>query len=81
MLDALRTVEGPCIPGDSFFLCTDALAAWILREKELAKDPTPILLDLALGGLEPFATFIRDLRESRRMRNDDVTFVHLSLKV
>lgn len=70
--------------GDLFFLMTDALAAWFLREVEAGRKPWERLDGLAVDdGLAArdapveadlgFCDMVRSLRQSGTMRNDDVT--------
>lgn len=81
MMTALRHLEGEIGDGASMVLCTDALAAWILREKEQNLDPTEKLLQLAKGDQQNFEHFLAGLRADKKIRNDDVTFVHIELQV
>lgn len=74
-----RRVVGTWQHGDSFFLMTDALAAWFLREVECGEAPWRILGDLDTDEVPPFADWVEDLREHRLMRNDDVTLVRVDV--
>ena len=61
--------------GDEMLLMTDALAAWFLREAAAEKEPHIWFAHLASS--EAFADRIRQLRNSGRLRDDDVTLIHL----
>ena len=62
--------------GDEFFLLTDAIAAWFLREAEAGGRPWEFLAGLDQDSL---AEFVEDRRSHLLMRNDDVTVVHLRI--
>ncbi|HXG09524.1 MAG TPA: hypothetical protein VNK04_07015 [Gemmataceae bacterium] len=79
MLDRekLRVRGGCCKPGDRFYLMTDALACWFLREYEADRKPWEAI-DRFLDGPDAekaFADWISDLRDKGQMRNDDVTLL------
>jgi len=66
--------------GDQFFLGTDALAHWFLTEVEQDDCPWEVLRDLsAAGSVEDFAKWVAVERAGGRMKNDDVTLVHVDL--
>ncbi|WNV89529.1 hypothetical protein [Umezawaea sp. Da 62-37] len=66
--------------GDQFFLGTDAIAHWFLSEVEQDDCPWEVLRDLsAIGSQEAFAKWVADERAGGRMKNDDVTLVHVDL--
>jgi hypothetical protein len=58
---------------DVFFLATDALACWILREVERGVPPWDALI--SLNGQAAFSEIIADARRSGAMRNDDATLL------
>lgn len=58
--------------GERFYLMTDALSAWFLREAELGEKPWERLDDLSQ---ETFLELVGSLRLEGRMRNDDVTLI------
>lgn len=66
-LAKLKIASGTVLPGDVFYLMTDALAAWFLREHERGGAPWA-----ALDALD-FRELVSDLRRQGLMRNDDVT--------
>ncbi len=69
--------SGSWRPGDTFYLATDALAQWFLREWEAGHRPWQELA----GGEGDFVALVSLLREQRRMRNDDVTLVAVEVTV
>jgi hypothetical protein len=62
---------------DRLYLMTDALAAWFLREREAGHAPW-LELD-RFGNRASFSLWIKQLREAKHIRNDDVTLT--SIKV
>ncbi|MEJ2857908.1 MULTISPECIES: protein phosphatase 2C domain-containing protein [unclassified Saccharothrix] len=72
----VRTASGRIEPGDEFFLCTDAIAEWFLREAGAGRRPWRVLRGFAADH-DGFAAWLDAVREEGLMRNDDVTVVHL----
>jgi hypothetical protein len=70
-----RKLTGTFHTGDTFYLMSDALAAWFLREWEQGRNPTQWLGETLTK--TSFAERIKVLRESGRLRNDDTTLVLL----
>jgi hypothetical protein len=72
-----RTNRGRCRgdwrPGDFLLLMTDALAQWFLQETEGGRSAWRELL--ALKSQEHFADWIDRRRQTRELRNDDVTLL------
>ena len=65
---------------DAFYLMTDALACWFLRECEKGAHPWAILRDLNTQDAKAsFPDLIAQLRAERRMRNDDVTLCRIDV--
>ncbi|CCH30264.1 hypothetical protein ABZ816_17730 [Actinosynnema sp. NPDC047251] len=76
----VRTASGEAEQGDQFFLCTDALAAWFLREVERGERPWTALCDFTSpGDADGFQGWLEKVRAEGAMRNDDVTVVHVDL--
>jgi len=66
--------------GDQFFAGTDALAAWFLSTYEQGGHPWEQLRDLSCrGDHDEFRAWVNHERNAARMRNDDVTLVHVDL--
>lgn len=73
--------QGRWRAGDRFFLMTDALAEWFLRQHETDGKPWQAL-DAVVGGSEPqaaFSAWVEELRLGEALRNDDVTLVWIAL--
>lgn len=62
---------GSYAPGDRFLLATDALAKWILGDREAQGQQWQELF--ALKTQEEFATFVARLRQEKAIANDDTT--------
>lgn len=60
---------------DAVFLMTDALAQWFLEQVEEGRQPWDDLQ--ATLTEEQFGSFVTDLREAKKLRNDDVTLVSI----
>lgn len=76
----VRTASGRAEPGDRFFLCTDALAAWFLGAVDRGDRPWRELGEFTRSGdLDGFAEWLAGPRGEGLMRNDDVTVVHVDL--
>lgn len=60
---------------DTFYLMTDALACWFLKDVEAGKKPWKI----KRSAPEDFETWIRGLRKDGVIRNDDVTLFRVEL--
>jgi len=69
----IRVVEGECQPDDWFFLATDALSLWFLKQNEAGKKPWERLIKIQAQ--EEFDAFTAKLREGEGMRNDDTTLM------
>jgi hypothetical protein len=70
---------GEWLSGDSFYLATDALAAWFLAAHEAREKPWRALSDLDTDVSMPFADWVAELREDDGMRNDDVTLTRVDI--
>jgi hypothetical protein len=77
--------RGDCQPGDRLWLMTDALAQWFLLQVESGGKPWLVLEPLMYTGIDGFSAqqaftaWIEELRAARRLRNDDVTLLAISL--
>lgn len=67
-------------PADSFYVMTDALAAWFLKQLEAGGRPWEALRDLGLDR-EPgrFEEWVRARRDAGELRDDDTTLVSLDI--
>ena len=76
LADRLPCAAGDWLPGDRFYLMTDALACWFLQATEADERPCDVLRELAAtGGSAGFAGWVDALRAGGGLRNDDVTLV------
>jgi hypothetical protein len=76
MLGRITFGRGGLLPGDLLFVATDAFAHWMLQRAGEAS------LWTMLAGLDHDMTFtelVSDERDSRRLRNDDVTLLRVRL--
>lgn len=67
--------------GDSFYLATDALACWFLREVADGRAPWAALgdLDQDSGGVE-FVEWVERRRDDGDLANDDTTLIRLDMR-
>jgi Protein phosphatase 2C len=77
--DNIIQCQGSWIEGDVFYLMTDALACWFLRQIEAGNSPLETLHEFA-SPTEPnrFTTWIESLRDEGLIRNDDSTLLRIS---
>ncbi len=72
-----RRAAGSYRSGDTFFLCTDALAAWFLSQAERGGEPWTIWRRLADAGA--FRDWTAAERSAGRLKNDDVTLLIMQM--
>lgn len=60
---------------DYFFLMSDAIACWFLMAFEAGEKPWNIIRDLGTGNTPPFSEWVADLRNTNRLKDDDVTIL------
>jgi len=77
--DQLKHVSGIWRSEDSFYLMSDALAAWFMRDEENGGSPWKVLRDFGTVDGPEFSSWIEQLRSENAIRNDDVTLVRLDL--
>ncbi|MBC8141289.1 MAG: protein phosphatase 2C domain-containing protein [Armatimonadetes bacterium] len=74
----IQTHRGTIASGDALYLMTDALAAWFLRETEESRDPARWFAPLGTPGeTDVLTAMVRELRDTDRLKNDDVTVVRV----
>lgn len=79
-LEHLCVMKGAWMPGDIFYLMTDAIAHWFMRELEEGQRPWHILQELDTTDQEKqFHGLIAELRMNRAIRNDDVTVLRVTI--
>jgi hypothetical protein len=80
VFDALCIRTGHWQSRDRFFLMTDALACWFMRECEKGRRPWRRLSNLESGqGFRGFSRWIGELRRDGSIKNDDVTLVRITV--
>lgn len=78
----LAPLAGTWLPGDTFYLLTDALACWFLLAQEAGGTPWRDLDTIATAdNASAFIDWIADLRVARALRNDDVTLLRVAVAV
>ncbi len=78
---ATEKAHGRWRPGDRFFLMTDALALWFLRQHEHQREPLAAI-DRLLAEKTPqeaFAGWVEERRDREHLRDDDITLVVIDL--
>jgi serine/threonine protein phosphatase PrpC len=77
---ASRT-KGQWLEGDTFYLMTDAVACWFMKQVEVNTVPARELTDLRDDeGKNSFQSWLKELRDGHRLRNDDVTIVRIEIE-
>jgi serine/threonine protein phosphatase PrpC len=67
--------------GDEFFLLTDGLAEWFLRETFDGHSPVEMLNEhLDNPASAAFRAWVHDLKQSHALRDDDTTAVRVRLE-
>jgi|SRR5882724_9400508 len=65
---------------DTFYLMTDAISCWFLKQVEVGGAPWE-LLDPILEGKDSLDSLLDQLRREREIRNDDVTVMRIQIVV
>jgi hypothetical protein len=65
---------------DTFYLMTDAISCWFLKQFEIGGIPWE-LLDPVLEGKESLESLLDQLRRDQEIRNDDVTIMRIQVGV
>lgn len=76
VLNAVDVERGEWRSGDTFFLLTDAVAAWFLSSYEAGGAPWDVLAGV---GPEAFPGWVAARRSERSLRNDDVTVTRIEV--
>lgn len=78
--ETLDGITGDWLTDDVFYLMTDALALWFLREYESGGSPWQFLRDLGTQVIDQtFKNWIDGLRLEKLIRNDDVTLLRIEI--
>jgi hypothetical protein len=78
--DWLVTKEGDLRIGDTFYLMTDALSLWFVREHVTGNRPWEFLRDVGTDAVPPFSEWIRKLRAIDDRMNDDATMLRVEVQ-
>jgi len=70
-------VIGNAKAGDRFYLATDAIACWIMKQIEANQNPWVKLMQL--DSLDKFAVWVNELRDRHEIVNDDTTLLCLEI--
>jgi hypothetical protein len=66
--------------GDSFYVATDALAAWFLRTNDSQGRPWEPLRDMDTIDAEmDFTEWVNEQRDMGQMQNDDTTLIRIDM--
>lgn len=77
--ESSKMLAGDWLTHDSFYLMTDALACWFLQESEAGNSPWLSYPFINNSEEITFEFWVERLRSSKKMKNDDVTLVHVEL--
>ena len=77
---AIQAANGTWEEEDIFYLMTDALACWFLRQCESGSVPWQLLSDISFTENPSFSTWVADLRDRQELKNDDCTLVSVSFE-
>ena len=79
-LNSIKKITGAWDCDDQFYLMTDALAYWFLKEFEENRKPWNFLCDLDTSDqTTDFYQWINELRTKKAIRNDDVTLIRIDV--
>lgn len=75
-----NVIRGAYRAGDQFFIGTDAFSMWFLCRTENGGAPWNVLRDITCSpSPAEFESWAQEERASGRMRNDDITVVHIDM--
>ena len=74
----VHQLQGEFRPGDLILLASDALACWILQERESGGRPWEALL--SLDSESQWSGWVETQRSQRTMRNDDTTLIAVAVE-
>ncbi|HML20768.1 MAG TPA: protein phosphatase 2C domain-containing protein [Aggregatilinea sp.] len=77
LLERVHYATGDWQPGDRFYLMTDALAHWFVRECEAGATPWTAIL--AAEDPDAFDAWTATLKREHQIRNDDITLLCLEV--
>jgi len=74
--DGVTIMQGTWMPGDAFYLATDAISQWLLARHEAGDPRWPMLRAL---GPKTFLELVDELREQGELHNDDTTILRVEV--
>ena len=74
----VHRLQGECLPGDLVILASDALACWLLQERESGGKPWETLLEFHSN--REWEDWLQARRSERAMRNDDTTLIAIAVE-
>lgn len=78
--DYFKELEGDFLHGDQFFLLSDAIANWFLKEYEDNKKPWETVNKLFIDKIldkDIFVKWIDEQRDARLIKNDDISIISI----
>lgn len=72
--------NGSIQPNDLIVIATDALAAWIFKEKDAIEKPWNHLLSILNQSREDFEIWLNNQRKANEIKNDDVTLIIINFE-
>lgn len=72
--------SGSIEPNDLIILATDALAAWIFKQKDAGEKPWNHLSNILENYLADFENWINNQRHTNEIKNDDITLLILKFE-
>jgi len=74
----VKSISGNWRTGDEFYLMTDAIGSWFIREVEGGRAAADLAREVdSIGGQASFEKWVAGLHESRKLRNDDITLLRI----
>jgi hypothetical protein len=78
--ESKRIFQSEWYAHDLFYIMTDALACWFLQEYEAGNSPWLSFPFVCNGSEEvTFESWVESLRSAKKMKNDDVTLIHIEV--
>lgn len=80
VFESRRFLQSEWHAHDIFYIMTDALACWFLQEYEAGNSPWCSFPFVSHGSDEvTFESWVDSLRNAKKMKNDDVTLIHVEV--
>lgn len=80
--DFIKECEGDLLHGDQFFLLSDAIANWFIKECEQNSKPWITLNNLLTDKIlnkDVFINWLNEQRETKFIKNDDTSIISISI--